>query len=71
MAIIQAATAYISFSAEINQTTTGLKAEEVEKWFAEAATRDPDDAKANGIVHDIRDAQIPPGAPFYQLAFKR
>jgi ATP-dependent protease ClpP protease subunit len=55
----------------IAQRTGKLQAEEVEKWFAVAATRDPDYAKANGIIHDIRDVQIPDGAPFYQLAFKR
>ncbi len=57
--------------ASIIAERAGLKAEEVEKWFAEAVTRDPDDAKANGIIHDIRDIQVPAGAPFYQLAFKR
>ena len=34
-------------------------------------TRDPNEALADGIIHDIRDAQVPAGAPFYQLAFKR
>jgi len=53
------------------ERTRKLKAEEVEKRFAEAMTRDPNEALADGIIHDIREVQIPAGAPFYQLAFKR
>lgn len=49
----------------------GIKLEEVEKLFLEAVTRDPNYAKANGIVHDIREVQIPAGAPILQLVFKR
>jgi ATP-dependent Clp protease protease subunit len=48
-----------------------IKAEEVEKLFLEAVTRDPDYAKANGIVHDVREVKIPAGAPIMQLVFKR
>jgi ATP-dependent protease ClpP protease subunit len=54
-----------------DRTAGKLQAKEVEKWFAEATTRNSDEAKLNGIIHDIREAQVPPGAPFYQLAFKR
>src|SRR5262249_51476883 len=50
---------------------TGIKPEEVEKMFLEAVTRDPDYAKANGIVHEVRELKIPAGAPLLQLVFKR
>ena len=49
----------------------GIKPEEVEKMFLEAVTRDPGYAKANGIVHDVRDLKVPKGAPVLQLVFKR
>ena len=50
---------------------SSIKPEEVEKLFLEAVTRDPNYAKANGIIHDVRDAQIPKGATILQLVFKR
>lgn len=50
---------------------TGIAAQEVEKLFLEAVTRNPDYAKANGIIHDIREAKVPAGAPLFQLVFKR
>lgn len=48
-----------------------LTADEVNRLFLEAQTRDPNYARANGIIHDIRDVQIPPGTPILQLIFKR
>lgn len=48
-----------------------LTSDEVESLFLEAQTRDPDYAKSNGIIHDIRDVQIPHGTPILQLVFKR
>lgn len=50
---------------------TGIPVKEVEKMFLEAQTRDPNDAKTSGIIHDIRDAKIPNGATFHQFGFKR
>jgi ATP-dependent protease ClpP protease subunit len=50
---------------------TRLSTEEVEKLFLQAVTRDPDYARDKGIVHDIRDVQIPAGAPVHQLVFQR
>jgi len=49
----------------------GIKLEEVDKLFLEAVTRDPNYAKANGIIQDIREVKIPTGAPVLQLVFKR
>lgn len=42
---------------------------EVEQLFLEASTKDAAYAKGHGIVHDIRDVQIPSGCPFIQLVF--
>lgn len=50
---------------------TKLTPDEIEKLFLEAVTRDPTYALSNGIVHDIREVQIPDGAPIFQLVFKR
>jgi ATP-dependent Clp protease protease subunit len=48
-----------------------LDAKAVEELFLQAMTRDPDYAKQNGIIHDIREVKIPLGAPIVQLVFKR
>lgn len=45
--------------------------EEVAALFLEAATKDPAYALERGIIHEIRDLQIPRGAPIVQLVFKR
>ena len=57
--------------ADVIVQRSGIKPDEVEKMFLEAVTRDPGYAKANGIIHDVRDIQVPPGAPVLQLVFKR
>jgi hypothetical protein len=45
--------------------------EEIASLFLQAATKDPAYAVERGIVHDIRDLQVPKGAPLIQLVFKR
>jgi len=50
---------------------TQIASEEVEKLFLEAVTRDPNYAKSNGIIHEIKEVEIPAGAPLMQLVFKR
>ena len=45
--------------------------EEIASLFLQAATKDPAYALERGIVHDIREIQIPKGAPLIQLVFKR
>lgn len=55
----------------IEQRATFANAAEVKELFLEAQTKDPTYALAKGIVHDIRDVQIPPGAPVFQLVFQR
>lgn len=44
---------------------------EISRLFLEARTKDAVYAKEKGIVHDIRDVQIAPGAPVQQLVFQR
>lgn len=50
---------------------TSLSPQKIKKLFLAAVTRDPHYAKANGIIHDIRQAVVPPGAPVHQLIFQR
>ena len=50
---------------------TSISKEEVESLFLEAQTKDATYARANGIIHDIRDVKIPQGAPVLQLVFQR
>ena len=45
--------------------------DEVKELFLEAQTKDPTYALAKGIIHDIRDVEIPSGAPIFQLVFQR
>ena len=44
---------------------------EIAALFLQAATKDPAYALERGIVHDVRDIQIPRGAPVVQLVFQR
>jgi ATP-dependent Clp protease, protease subunit len=55
----------------IQQRATFPDTAEIEELFLEARTKDPAYAKAKGIIHDIRDVQIPPGAAVFQLVFQR
>jgi Protease subunit of ATP-dependent Clp proteases len=57
--------------ASIITERTDMTREEVEQSFLEQVTRDPHFARSKRIVHDIRDIQIPTGAPIYQLVFQR
>lgn len=50
---------------------TDMTGKEVSALFRQAKTRDPDFARAKGIIHDIREAEVPRGAPFHQLVFQR
>ena len=50
---------------------TDITQKEAGKLFLEAQTRDPDFALEKGIIHDIRDVQIPKGTTVHQLVFKR
>jgi ATP-dependent protease ClpP protease subunit len=50
---------------------TQLKPRQIVGLFRQAQTKDAAYARANGIVHDIRDVQIPKGATVLQLVFQR
>ena len=45
--------------------------EEVSSLFLQAATKDAEFAKDKGIIHDIRNLEVPPGAPIIPLVFQR
>jgi ATP-dependent Clp protease, protease subunit len=50
---------------------TRLKNRQIKNLFKEARTKDADYARSVGIVDDIRQAEIPPGAPIFSLVFQR
>ena len=50
---------------------TKLGETEIEDLFREAQTKDSTFAASCGIVHDVRDFQIPPGATVVSLVFQR
>jgi len=56
---------------QIIQQRTSIPQAEVERLFLEQQTKDATYARTNGIIHDIRELQIPAGAPILQLIFKR
>jgi hypothetical protein len=57
--------------ADIIVRHTKISAVEAEKLFLEAAFVGTAEAKRLGIIDDVLDIQIPPGAPFLQLVFQR
>lgn len=56
--------------AVINQHST-LSERQVVKLFAEARTKDADWAQRVGIVHAVREPQVPAGIPIHSLVFNR
>lgn len=50
---------------------TDLTAGEIEPLFREAVTKDAAQAVAGGIIHDVRDIQIPRGSTIVSLVFQR
>jgi len=57
--------------ADIIKQRTKLDPGEIGNLFLEAQTKDAAYARANGIIHDIRDVKIPDGTPVFQLVFQR
>lgn len=55
----------------IIEERTQLTPEQVEGLFREASTKDATYAASVGIVDEIRDVEIPPGAPILSLVFQR
>ena len=50
---------------------TNLTQKTIEGLFTEAQTKDAAFAVSSGIVHEIKDVQIPPGGPVISLVFQR
>ena len=50
---------------------TGIAQDEAEGLFREAQTKTAEFARDRGIVHDIRDFELPDGAPVLSFVFKR
>lgn len=55
----------------IIEERTKLDKSIIPELFREAQTKDATFAKGCGIVHDIRDLQIPAGGPVISLVFQR
>jgi ATP-dependent protease ClpP protease subunit len=49
----------------------GITSEAAEQYFLGETTISASDAKVRGIVHDLREVQIPAGSPVLQLVFNR
>jgi ATP-dependent Clp protease, protease subunit len=56
---------------DIINERTNLEAEQIEGLFREAQTKDAAYAVGVGIVHEIKDVEIPPGSPIVSLVFQR
>ena len=50
---------------------TKLTGQQIARFFRQAQTKDANFALSSGIIHDIRDVQIPKGCPVISLVFKR
>jgi len=50
---------------------TNLSKRQITKFFREAQTKDANFAVGTGIIHEIREVQIPKGCPIVSLVFKR
>jgi ATP-dependent Clp protease protease subunit len=55
----------------IIEERTELSADQVQGLFLEAQTKDAAYAVGAGIVHEVRDIQVPPGSPIISLVFQR
>jgi ATP-dependent protease ClpP protease subunit len=56
---------------KILEERTSLTADQVKPLFLEAQTKDSTYAVGSGIVHEVRDVQIPTGGPVLSLVFQR
>lgn len=55
----------------IIEERTTLESEQIQALFGEAQTKDATYAAGTGIVHEIKDVEIPPGSPVVALVFQR
>lgn len=56
---------------QILEERTTIASEQIDRLFLEAQTKDATFAVGCGIVHEIRDVQVPPGGPVVSLVFQR
>ena len=52
---------------DIISKQTNLTSQEIEEMFFKGTTLESSDAKAKGIIHDIKEVTLPKGAPFAQI----
>jgi ATP-dependent Clp protease protease subunit len=57
--------------AAVIEERTNLEAAQIQPLFREAQTKDAAYAVSVGIVHEIKNVEIPPGAPVVALVFQR
>jgi ATP-dependent protease ClpP protease subunit len=50
---------------------TSIPEQDIDTLFLEAKTKDTAFAISSGIIHEVKDIQIPPGGPVYSLVFQR
>lgn len=55
----------------LEERATFNDAKEVRDLFVEASTKDADYAVGRGIIHDVRNVEVPRGTPVFQLVFQR
>jgi ATP-dependent protease ClpP protease subunit len=55
----------------IYQERAGIKAEQAEQFFLRGTTINATEAVERGIVHELREVQVPAGSPVIQLVFDR
>jgi ATP-dependent Clp protease, protease subunit len=56
---------------QILRDRTSLNGQTVKKLFREAQTKDANFALTSGIIHEIREVQVPAGGPVISLVFQR
>lgn len=56
---------------DIISQRTNLSGKEIAELFLQAQTKDANFAINKGIIHEIRDVQIPPNCPVISLVFQR
>ena len=57
--------------ASVIEERTTLTEEQIKPLFLEAQTKDAAYAVDSGIIHEIKDVEIPPGSPVIALVFQR
>jgi ATP-dependent protease ClpP protease subunit len=55
----------------IIEERTTLTAAQIKGLFRQAQTKDAAYAASTGIVHEVKDVQVPPGTPVISLVFQR